>query len=156
MKTIRLTHGKITLVDDEDYEELSKHRWYFDHLGYAARNSKKCDNMPKRKTIFLHRVVAKTISGMHTDHINGDRLDNRKSNLRACTNAQNRKNMKMHKNNSLGFKGIRRHGKKFQAVIQNEKKFMCLGTFTTKEEAATAYNIAAIKYHGEFANLNNI
>lgn len=73
------------IVDDSDLELVAGHKWYF-HDGYAAATIKK-------KTVYMHRLVAKTPIGMHTDHLNHNKLDNRSQNLRICSHAQNMQNI---------------------------------------------------------------
>ena len=93
--------------------------------------------------------------GMQVDHINGDRLDNRRENLRIVTNWQNQMNRGMTINNSSGYKGVRlRRSGKWEAQIRVNKKAIFLGRFYDKLDAAHAYDDAAKKYFGEFARLN--
>jgi hypothetical protein len=73
------------------------------------------------------------------DHVNGVKLDNRKSNLRKCSVAENGFNQKIHRNNTSGYKGIRKSGSKWQAQIQKHGKNKCLGTFPTKQLAAKGF-----------------
>lgn len=156
MKLIPLSQGAFAKVDDEDYDGLSKHRWYLACKTYAARNKKV---RKKRITILMHRELIKVNSKMQIDHINGDGLDNRKANLRICTKAQNAKNSKGRKHHtSSKFKGVAKHTEAdgFRCSIVLNRKKIYLGSFRTEEAAALAYNEAAIKYHGEFARLNEI
>ena len=85
MKEIPLTRGKFALVDDEDYEWLSQWKWYCSTTGYAVRGC-------KNRILYMHREIAKTKPGMLTDHINRNKLDNRKENLRFCSHRENMKN----------------------------------------------------------------
>src|SRR3990167_4081188 len=105
MKFIKLTQGKFVLVDDEDFEWLNQYKWYcqkalsnrFYARGQAGKN---------KKTIFMHRFILNINDKRRIDHMNGDSLDNRKSNLRICTQQQNLFNKKMYKNNKSGYKGV--------------------------------------------------
>lgn len=151
LRKIQLTQEKFTLVDDEDYESLMQWKWYYNN-GYAVRKI-------KGKQTFMHRVVSKTPRGMHTDHINGNTLDNRKKNLRSCKNSQNRMNQKKRvKPASSIYKGVTFHKamNKWQSQIQIDGKSVYLGIYSTQGEAAIAYNIGAVKHHGEFARLNEV
>lgn len=154
MKYLALTKGKFALVDDDDYDSLSEYKWTFCG-GYAYR-VKKIEG--KNKKIWLHRFVNKTPDGMCTDHVNGDRLDCRKQNLRTCTYAENNKNAKVRKDNAIGYRGVHWFPQlgKWRAVIQTDGKRKSIGFFDWPSDAAKAYNIAAKKYHGEFARLNII
>lgn len=155
MKKIPLTQGKFAVVDDDDYAELSRYKWCIQGDGYAVRKPRKSDGAGE-KQIRMHRVIAGTPVGMTTDHINGDKLDNRKSNLRMATSAENQHNVQKRKDNISGFKGVsfsRRNGK-WRATIAVNGVRHSLGLFSSPEDAAKSYNSSAIKYHGEFARLN--
>ena len=155
MKKIELTKGKVALVDDDDFDELSKHKWCVSKDGnnfYAIR-SIKIDG--KKRTVKMHRVIMQTPKGMDTDHIDHDGLDNRKENLRICTHTENLMNTGKYKNNVSGYKGVSwdNSRSKWKSQIKFNKKIIILGRFTDKEEAYKAYCEAAKKYHGEFNNL---
>lgn len=148
MKKIPLTRGMFALVDDEDYEFLSQWKWFCDSNNYAARGCK--------ERILMHRLINKTPEGLDTDHINGNRLDNRRSNLRSAHRWQNAVNRPRQSNNTSGFKGVSLHKRngKWQAwVIQNKIQYH-LGYFQTKYDAAAAVDREALKRTGEFARLN--
>lgn len=146
-KRITLTKGKFTIVDDDDYERLSSHSWYYSR--YAKSGS-------GRSGTYMHVVIMNPPSGLFVDHINGNKLDNRKKNLRICTHAQNLGNSKIPKNNTSGYKGvvfIKRLGI-WRAQIQHSYKMHCLGYFHDIVDAAKAYDKAAIDHYGEFARTN--
>jgi len=111
-----------------------------------------------RRVMLLHRIIMNAPRGMTVDHINGNTLDNRRSNLRICTNQENAMNRRLSKNSQSGRKGVRfmKHSpyRPWQARIRAEGKSLYLGSFATREEASDAYDQAALKYHGQFAHLN--
>ena len=152
MKEIPLTQGKVTLVDDEDFEYLNQWKWYYDNCGYARRSI----HVPDQGAILMHRAIVQTPDDMETDHINGNKLDNQRTNLRICTMPQNRRNRRAYANNTSGFKGVvwNMSAKKWEAYIRMNIKRIYLGLFADPAEAARAYDKAATQYYGEFANLN--
>jgi hypothetical protein len=95
-----------------------------------------------------------TDSTILVDHKDNNGLNNQKYNLRVCTQWQNLRNSTRRSNNTSGFKGVSRFRNKWISRIRTDEGRICLGTFNTPEEAAIAYDEAALKYHGEFANLN--
>jgi hypothetical protein len=160
MKQIALSKGKFALVDDEDYDYLMQWNWYYHPKGYAVSvtSSRKKDGTYFQKTIRMHTMVMRDECGKEIDHKNLNGLDNQKHNLRFSSRSQNLMNRGIQKNNSSGFKGVSYHKKasKWFAQIMLNKKQKFLGLFDCKIEAAKVYNQAAIKYHGEFARLNEI
>lgn len=154
MKEIQLNHGKVALVDDEDFEYLNQFKWYAHKRGgnyYAER----CH---KGKIIIMHNVIMNPINGFFVDHIFHNGLDNRKSQLRLATRAQNNANRRARKNATSKYLGVafEKDRKKWTARIRKDKIGYRLGSFNTEIEAAIAYNNKAIELHGEFANLNKI
>lgn len=148
MKEISLTQGMIAIVDDEDYEELSKHKWHFMkvHAGYAARNN-------SYKIQYMHRLIASAGDGMVVDHINGNTLDNRRCNLRVCSQSQNTKNKGIRKGKKTKGVSLRKSGR-WSARIFSDGVSFHIGTFDTEEEAADAYKAESLRLHGEFSSLN--
>ncbi len=149
MRSIELTQGKVTYVDDEDFVALNKFKW-------CARKNRKVFYAIRRsgnKTEQMHAVIMKTPKGLQTDHIDGDGLNNQRSNLRVCTQSENRMNTGGYKNNKSGFRGVywKAETKKWAAQITAGGKQFSLGYFKTKELAHEAYCRACVKYHGEFA-----
>jgi len=112
------------------------------------------DFFGKKKTVFMHRVVARTPNNMQTDHVDRNPLNNTEKNLRACTVSQNQRNRGKAANNTSGYKGVAAHGKGWEAKIKVNNKIHHLGTYATVELAARAYDEAAKQLHGEFARLN--
>lgn len=169
MKMIPVSRGKyFALVDDEDYEWLMQWKWFYSGNGYAVRKPRaRQGECPKgtysngnsdAKVKLMHREILKTPEGFVTDHINGNTLDNRKSNLRACTDAQNTRNQKTRHKSVSGYKGVTWNKPlgKWQAAICVDRKQIHLGFYDSKDVAAVIYNEAAIKHHGSFARLNNV
>jgi len=156
MALIKLTQGQSALVDDEDLEYLSQFRWHY-HCGYAYRAVLDLVSRKMRR-IAMHNDLLKTRNGFVCDHINGDTLDNRRCNIREATIAQNNMNKGNQKNNTSGYKGVSWHKyhNSWKSYITLDKKRIHLGSYQCPKEAAQAYNEAAIKYHGDFAKLNNI
>ena len=177
MKTISLSsknrtdnNGKyFATVDDELYNELSKFNWSISNNGYAQRRVKIGD---KVSTILMHRQIMELTfgDGQYVDHINGNRLDNRKSNLRLWTHTENIHNSKISKRNKSGAKGvfhltIEYETKKgisrkdyWRASIMVNRKNIFLGTFSYNlnglKLTKKTYNDVAKKYYREFAYLN--
>lgn len=133
------------LIDKEDFERVSKYRWYADKKGYVANESG-----------YLHRYIMRAQVGEIVDHKNTNPLDNRKCNLRLCTYAQNCWNKRKYKNNSTNFKGVNydASNNKFRARICVDGTRYCLGRYFTAEAAGRAYDNAARILHKEFARLN--
>lgn len=155
-KEIKLTRGKSTIVDDKLFDELNKYKWTTAKCKdtyYAIRASSR---KPKRKSILMHVQIMGTPKGMETDHVNHNGLDNRIENLRVCSNTQNKHNRLIYSNNKSGYKGVTwfKPVKKWRASIVVNKKQIVLGYFANIEDAARAYDEAAIENFGEFASTN--
>jgi hypothetical protein len=157
MKTIQLPHGKVTLVDDDDYEHLNRFRWHFGS-GYAVKWLTTDKN--KGRSIAMHNYIIDVPPGLWVDHANGDRLDNRKENLRLATPQQNARNRsKTSRKKSSVYRGVswnktRTSYKKWNARINAGHGNINLGYFAEESEAAKAYDEAARRYFGEFAKVN--
>lgn len=170
MKEIQLTKGNVALIDDEDFELVSKYNW-FSHKEYAARTVRVNG---EKITILMHRFIMGCVKGdgKMLDHKDGNGLNNQRSNLRFCTSSENQKNKKAW--GSSKYLGVSRHTKNFKkykksiaafkdysytnwkATISINGRPKHIGGFTNEIDAAKAYNEAALKYHGEFARLNKI
>lgn len=158
MKQIPLTKGMVALVDNEDFDNLSKYKWY-------AHESKKGQfyaryDAPGKKRILMHRyIMGIEDRKIQVDHINGDKLDNRKENLRVASNRQNSRNhSKLKSNNTSGFRGVcfvKRTGKYVAYVRDTEGKRKHLGSFTDAVSAAIAFDKAAKEIYGEFCGKLN-
>lgn len=163
MKEIPLSKGKVALVDDEDYDRLMAiGKWYCSPQGYAVKNiqigSYRRGEKKKYKRLHMHRVVINAPDNMQVDHKFGDKLDNRKKNLRLCTASQNQGNSATGKNNTSGYKGVVWHKKagKWRGKIGIRGKSIHLGLFETAIEAAKTYNAASLEHYGGFARLNDV
>lgn len=130
------------IIDDEDVELVSQYNWYLHTYGYvsATINCKK---------VLMHRLLMGNPS-LDVDHINGDRLDNRRENLRLATRSQNLANRKLNKNNTTGYRGVSFYRGRWRATVGKE----LVGYFKTKEAAVKARTEAACKKYGEFARFN--
>ena len=146
---IYLQNGQSTLVDAEDYMAVNKYIWYEDSKGYVRTSDRSA-------TTQMHRLIMNAKKDQFVDHISGDILDNRRSNLRFCSNAENVSHrVKLAKNNTSGAHGVSwsRRDKKWQATICSNKHIFHLGYFDNIEDAIAARKKAEEKYFGEFAPL---
>lgn len=145
-KIISKTYGEITtLLDDEDYEKvLNMGKWCVSRDRYGYYFQKRIN----KKIITLHRFIMNAPKGIYIDHIDHNTLNNQKSNLRICSNADNIRNGKLRVNNKSGYTGVRyrKDRKKWYAYIKVNYKNITLGTYKTKEEAINARKEAEIKY----------
>lgn len=152
MKKITLPNNKYTLVDDEDFVILSQYKWH----SFKNRNTFYCHRNiylknVKRSCVTLHRQIMGNPKNKIIDHIDGNGLNNLRSNLRIVTNSQNLFNRGKQNNNTSGLKRISWHKreKKWRADIGINGKQITLGYFKTKEEAYKVYIEACKKYHGK-------
>jgi len=151
IRFIPLTKGKVAIVDVEDYEWLSQHKWHAVKTGdrfYAYRSKNK-------RSLSMHRVIMGEPKGMVVDHIDGNSLNNRRSNLRICTVAQNLQNRRWTGGLSR-YKGVCfvKRLNKWQAEITFNGRRMHIGCFDNEIDAAKAYDRKAAELFGEFAYLN--
>lgn len=148
-KLIKLSKGKFALVDAKDYEWLMLGaKWCLHSQGYACRRT------PDNKIETMHRVIMQTPKGLYTDHINNNRLDNRRSNLRIVTNSENLSRAVP----KSGLKGVSWHGqmKQWRARIYIDGKEKHLGLFDNKVDAIKCYNEKVRELWGEYAWQNPI
>jgi hypothetical protein len=150
----KLGEGKYALVDDDDFERFGLFKWNLRKKS-VSRNVM---NGGKQHTEILSRLITSCGKGWFVDHINGDIFDNRKSNLRLCSPMQNTWNKASSGHNTSGYKGVsfKKKRDKFYAYITVNKDVKHLGVYPSAVLAAIAYNVAARKYYGEFAKLNDV
>lgn len=141
------------LLDKDDYEKHCDRAWHLNQNGYISRNIWVDGKFVHQR---LHRVIMGEPEGLEVDHINGDKMDNRKSNLRISTRSQNARNRPRYKSNKSGYKGVYERNGKYQSQIRNNGKLIQLGTFDNRHDAARMYNFWAKDLFGEYARLNVI
>jgi hypothetical protein len=152
VKYIELTKGYRAIVDDEDFEYLNSFHWVLSGNGYAIRreyikgSGKKNQ---KNRTIRMHKVVNKTPTGFITDHINQNKLDNRRNNLRTVNKSQNGFNRPAPSNNTSGVKGVywTPETRKWRATIKVNYKKYHLGYFLDLKEAERARKQGELTHH---------
>ena len=154
MKEIILTRGKVTLVDDEDFEWLSRWKWQAIFPGLYARRS---DGTYMHRAIMEH--YGKVGDSPLVDHADRDGLNNQKSNLRMVTHGQSQANTGRPKNNTSGYKGVtfrndKARERRWSARLFKNGQRIYIGDFATAAQAGLAYDMAALKHNGEFAVLN--
>jgi hypothetical protein len=150
-RMVPLTQGMYAKVDEGEYDRLAQNAWVYTAHGYAARKPNQSELIP------MHREIMSTPPGMVADHINGNRLDNRRANLRNCTHAENCRNRGAHvRQKTSQYKGVYRDksADRWYACARFNKKRYWLGTFYSEEEAARAYDAKAKELYGDFARLN--
>lgn len=153
---IPLTKDQTASIDLENYELIREYKWCANKHNncWYAQTSKKFNN--KVQKIYMHRLIMHAKKDQIIDHIDGNSLNNCRSNLRFCSHTENLYNTSARRNNKLGYKGIywNKKEKKFRCYINVNKKNIHIGYFSTIEDAILSYNQAAQKYHKEFAKLN--
>jgi len=159
MKSIPLTQGYETIVDNIDYDFLSQWKWstriggWNKNRVFAARTRQL---NKKQRVICMSRLIMSAPEDKQVDHINGNPLDNRRKNLRLVTASQNAMNSRPWKNKESRYKGVYRNTRKtrwYSQITVNGKRHW-LGSFEKEEAAARAYKEASEKYHGEYGYTN--
>lgn len=170
MKEIKVGKSHVALVDDEDFDFLNQFKWYLHNLGYVQTSKKGLHSK------FIHRIIMQTPKGLDTDHINGNKLDNRKSNLRVCTHEENMQfarelgllsgggigtradNFKKSNKRTSKYIGVYwfKNRNKWHTAIRKAPLRVFIGEFTNEIDAALAYNKKSIELFGEKAYINKI
>lgn len=148
---------KKTQVDDEDFDFLNSSSWHVrkdTHGFYVVRNGKYYNG--KRSPIIMHRVIMNASCNQMIDHADGNGLNNQKYNLRFCNDQQNAANRKKVRLNKTGYRGITERKGRYMVRFSINNKRKSIGTFDFLNDAINEYNIAAKKYNGEFAVLNEM
>jgi len=155
-KEIPLTQGKVAIVDEADFGYLSQFKWCASKGKTTYYAMRSLVHNGKNTTIYMHRAIMNPPFDLQVDHRNMDGLDNRRANLRICTNSQNHMNAKKRGGHSSSYKGVswRKARRKWRARIMVNKTEEVLGSFDDEREAANAYNARAKELFGEFAKLN--
>lgn len=157
---IPLTQGKVAIIDEADWPLVRGYRWRATKSTRTYYASATVAGTWPHKTALMHRVIlGLDDSSIEGDHRDGDGLNNRRSNLRVATKLQNRRNKRLYRNSRSGFKGVKHNPnlhplRQWIANIKANGRMIYLGAFGTKEEAAMAYDRAAILHFGDFAHLN--
>jgi len=157
MKLIPLRNGQKAIVDDEDYSKVVSRSWGLGNSKYVQRIQTRNG---VARCVLLHRLVMQAPDGVEVDHINGDKLDNRKENLRLCSHSENQRNRtRLNKNNTSGAKGVfldKRRGTYYTQITVNGLHRTVASGFKTVKEAALCYNTFSRELHGDFSSPNPI
>jgi hypothetical protein len=152
-----LSNGKAVIIDASDFDLVkSWSAWQHRNTWYARTNIALPNG--KHTGILMHRLILGLEGDYEGDHINGDGLDNRRCNLRRASSKQNRYNQGVYPSSVSGYRGVSwcKPCQKWRARINVDGKEISLGVHETREQAALAYNVAATKFYGEFARLNEV
>lgn len=154
---IPLTKGYFAIVDEADFERMSLFKWHvvIGPSGHAYAQRYAGLRGRTRLGALMHKEIVSATSDQTVDHRSGDTLDNRRSNLRICTDSQNHANRRVVQGSS-GFKGVSRAAKRWSARVRVQGKRIWLGVYDTPEEAARVYDRAAMAHFGEFAATNEM
>lgn len=165
MRKIKLTQNKVALVDNADYDYLNQWKWCASYSGSifyalrAVRPSGFSSSGERRRNLYMHRVILGLKFGdrKQIDHIDGNGLNNQRSNLRFCSQLQNNQNRRKRQTGAISdYKGVNKcpNSPNWNAHIRFNGKKRHLGCFELEKDAAVAYNKAALKYFREFARPN--
>lgn len=150
---VPLTKGFEAVIDASDAHLVDSFNWCASENGYCVYAKHVHTSDGGRKTMLLHRVITGADDDVIVDHIDGNGLNNRRSNLRTATHSQNMFNQRTGRANTSGFKGVSWHKDmaKWEAHIQANGKKVNLGYFSSPEDASNARKAAAVRLHADFA-----
>ena len=159
MNEITLTQNKVAFVDDKDFERVNRFKWYAQNHGnqwYAVRNETYHHKKQRQRKVQMHRFITGISREWWIDHVNGEGLDNRRNNLRPCTNSTNQANRKTSCNKIVEYKGVYFHKKsgKYMVRIQQDGYRYFLGEYYSPIFAAEIYDKKAVELFGEYAKTN--
>jgi hypothetical protein len=159
MRIIPLTQNKVALINDDDFDSIAKFKWQallINGTWYAVMRLK---ILGKKKAVYMHRFLMNGIdASIFVDHLDGDGLNNQRSNLRRSNRSQNGVNRKKRSGCSSKFLGVyfQKRKNRWIAFTRKDGVKHYLGCFEHEADAALAYNNGAIKHHGNFARLNKV
>lgn len=161
MKQVSLTQGQFAIIDDEDDELVAQYNWRYNAMHNRAQTSVYIKGNGKPTNLYMHRLIMHAPEGVQVDHINGNRLDNQKANLRLVNAAQNQWNKRKVIRPGVTtsqYKGVNwdRSLNRWRARLSVNGKYIYLGIHKSEIAAALAYNEGAREYYGEYACLNTI
>ena len=156
-RALILTRGQLAWMDEADYALAIRHNWFAKPIQRASGGFYAAGRVGGRQ-VYLHRFLMQPAAGLVVDHIDGDGLNNRRANLRVCTHAENRQSSSVSGRSKTGFRGVEAPSARVVAyrahIYTGRRGRLCLGCFATAEEAARAYDAAAVAKYGQFARLN--
>jgi hypothetical protein len=153
---VPLTQGHEAVIDAADVPLVARWNWCAKRQRNVIYAKRKATLLNGTREVRMHRVIMGEPLGLEVDHIDGDGLNNRRSNLRAVTGQQNSRNARVRRDNTTGFKGVSciKPDQKWRATINVDGKRVWLGCFNTPESAHAAYCAASKKYHGDFGRIS--
>jgi hypothetical protein len=156
MKLIPLTQGQFAIIDNDDFERVNQFKWYANKAPNTFYANRQVQINRKRQTIHLHRFILNLDTKFLVDHVDGNGLNNQKSNLRTCTNQENSRNKRLSKKGTSSFKGVHYDKKydKFEAQIKINYNSNFIGYNTDELICAKFYDAVARFYFKEFAKCN--
>lgn len=137
--------GKVVIFDDEDAELVNRHSWFLNTHGYACTALRVAPGKKGRRTIGMHRLILGDPDSKHVDHINRNKLDNRRTNLRPCSISENNRNIGIRPNKASKYRGVSRLRNRWQVMLRINGELQWFGSYATEEEAAM---VAAPHFEG--------